>query len=134
MQQGYEEKVYRLKKDLYGLKQAPRAWCNHIDAYLAKQSFQKCPNEHTSYVKDEEESKMLIKYIQEVVERFQMPNCNPVGIPTEIGLKLSRDLDGVRVDTTFYKHFVGSLMYLASTRPDIMYVVSLIRRYMENPT
>lgn len=66
--------------------------------------------------------------------QFQMLNCNPVGIPTEIGLKLSRDPDGVRVDTTFYKHIVGSLMYLTLTRPDIMYVVSLIRRYMENPT
>ena len=28
---------------------------------------------------------------------------------------------------------VGSLMYLATTRPDLMYVVSLIYRFMESP-
>ena len=28
---------------------------------------------------------------------------------------------------------VGSLMYLIATRPDIMYVVSLISRFMETP-
>ncbi|KAM1920512.1 hypothetical protein ACFX15_024298 [Malus domestica] len=29
---------------------------------------------------------------------------------------------------------VGSLMYLIATRPDLMFVVSLISRYMEHPT
>ncbi|KAI3423627.1 Exocyst subunit Exo70 family protein [Psidium guajava] len=33
-----------------------------------------------------------------------------------------------------YKQIVGSLMYLTATRPDIMYGVSLINRYMESPT
>ncbi|XP_056163923.1 secreted RxLR effector protein 161-like [Syzygium oleosum] len=33
-----------------------------------------------------------------------------------------------------YKQIVGSLMYLIATRPDIMYGVSLISRYMEDPT
>jgi len=38
------------------------------------------------------------------------------------------------VDKTYYKQVVGSLMYLTATRPDMMFVVSLISRYMENPT
>ncbi|CAL5331079.1 unnamed protein product [Camellia sinensis] len=74
------------------------------------------------------------KYVQEVLERFQMLKCNPVGTPTEIGLKLTSDTDGERIDNTFFKQIVGSLMYLTSTRPDIMHAVSLISRYMENPT
>ncbi|XP_062014077.1 uncharacterized mitochondrial protein AtMg00810-like [Rosa rugosa] len=48
--------------------------------------------------------------------------------------KISRDKNGVEVDATFYKHVVGSLMYLTATRPDLMYAVSLISRYMSQPT
>ncbi|GMP43115.1 hypothetical protein CsSME_00012610 [Camellia sinensis var. sinensis] len=58
---------------------------------------------------------------------------NPVGTPTEIGLKLTGDTDGERIDNTFFKKIVESFIYLASTRPAIMYTVSLISRYMENP-
>nr|KYP57182.1 Retrovirus-related Pol polyprotein from transposon TNT 1-94 [Cajanus cajan] len=74
------------------------------------------------------------KYAHEILERFNMENCNPVGTPTEPGLKLSKDLDGERVDSTYFKRIVGSLMYLTTTRPDIMYAVCLISRYMERPT
>jgi hypothetical protein len=48
-------------------------------------------------------------------------------------VKLFKDPEGKRVDSTNYKQIVGSLMYLTATRPDIMYAVSLISRYMENP-
>jgi len=62
-----------------------------------------------------------------------MNNCNSVGTPTEVGVKLFKDPEGKRVDSTNYKQIVGSLMYLTATRLDIMYAVSLISRYMENP-
>ena len=45
-----------------------------------------------------------------------------------------KDEDGINVDKTYYKQVVGSLNYLTATRPDIMFAVSLISRYMENPT
>ena len=38
------------------------------------------------------------------------------------------------MDRTYYKQVVGSLNYFTATRPDIMFVVNLISRYMENPT
>ena len=74
------------------------------------------------------------KYVQDVLDRFQMKDCNPVSTPTKFGLKLNKDHEGKKVDSTLYKQIVGSLMYLTATRPDIMYSVSLISRYMENPT
>ncbi|CAL2257690.1 unnamed protein product [Prunus armeniaca] len=58
--EGKHKKVLRLKKALYGLKQAPRGWYSCINAYFVKQGFQKCPYEHTLYVKVGDEGKMLI--------------------------------------------------------------------------
>jgi len=63
-----------------------------------------------------------------------MKDCNPVLTLSEPGLKLTRFGTREKTNSTLYKKIVGSLMYLASTRPDIMHVVSLIDRYMENPT
>ena len=74
------------------------------------------------------------KYVQDILDRFQMKDCNLVSTLIEFGLKLNKDHEGKKVDSTLYKQIVGSLMYLTATRPDIMYYVSLISRYMENPT
>nr|KYP72895.1 Retrovirus-related Pol polyprotein from transposon TNT 1-94 [Cajanus cajan] len=50
------------------------------------------------------------------------------------GKKLSKDKGGMRADETLFKQLVGSLMYLIVTRPDLMYDVSLISRFMTSPT
>jgi hypothetical protein len=73
------------------------------------------------------------KYAMEILDRFKMTNCNSVSTPTDLSLKLVKDGAGEKVNSTLYKQIVGSLMYLTSTRPDIMYAVSLISRYMECP-
>lgn len=57
---GHEHKVYKLKKALYGLKQAPRAWYSRIETYFLKNSFQKCPYEHSLFVKIGNKGQMLI--------------------------------------------------------------------------
>jgi hypothetical protein len=59
------------------------------------------------------------KYAREVLERFNMWNCNPVKNPIVPGTVLSRE-GGENVDSTMYKQLVGSLMYLTATRPDMM--------------
>lgn len=63
-----------------------------------------------------------------------MEFCNPVKNPIVPGFKLMKNTGGSSVDATVYKQIVGSLMYLTATRPDLMYVVSLISRFMERPT
>ncbi|XP_047267681.1 uncharacterized mitochondrial protein AtMg00810-like [Capsicum annuum] len=74
------------------------------------------------------------KYVQNFLNKFKMQNCNPTNIPVEFGLKLTKAGSGKKMDNTFYKQIMGSLMYLNATRPDIMYIVSLVSRYMECPT
>ena len=74
------------------------------------------------------------KYAHEILHKFQMEDCNSVRTPTDVGMKLDKDPQGRKVDSTLFKQIVGSLMYLTATRPDIMHAVCLISRYMENPT
>ena len=72
------------------------------------------------------------KYASEILERFQMVDCNLVQNPIVPGVKLVKNLSENKVDATFYKHIVCSLIYLTNTRPDLMYVVSLISRYLSH--
>ena len=70
------------------------------------------------------------KYALEVLKRFGMLKSHEVNSLIVPGSKLSKDVDGVAIDESYYKQIVGSLMYLTTTRPDIMYSVNLINRYM----
>ncbi|GJR13594.1 putative ribonuclease H-like domain-containing protein [Tanacetum coccineum] len=48
--------------------------------------------------------------------------------------KLDEDLQGIPVDATHYHGMIGSLMYLTSSRPDLIYTVCLCARYQAKPT
>lgn len=74
------------------------------------------------------------KYALQVLQKFGMDGSNSVQNPIVPGCKLVKDESGVKVDKIYFKQIVGSLMYLTVTRPDVMFVVGLISRYMENPT
>ena len=50
------------------------------------------------------------------------------------GSKLCKDEDGTAIHESYYNRIIESLMYLTSTRPDLVYSVSLISRYMAKPT
>ena len=70
------------------------------------------------------------KYAQEVLERFNMVGCNAVSNPIVPGFKLVTDSAGMTINNTQYMQMAGSLMYLTSTRPNIMFVVNLLSQYL----
>ena len=70
----------------------------------------------------------------EILDKFKMKDCNSFGTPSSQDLMLTQKCGGKKVDATLYKQIVGSLMYLTTTRPDIMHAVSLVSCYMESPT
>lgn len=72
-------------------------------------------------------------YAKEILKRFNMNNCKPVSTPIECGVKLSKIGEGQVIDATLFKSMVGSLRYLTCTRPNILYSVGLVSRYMEEP-
>jgi hypothetical protein len=50
------------------------------------------------------------------------------------GFKAGKTGEDNKIDETYYKQIVGSLMYITATRPDMMFVVSFISRFMVRPT
>jgi hypothetical protein len=73
-------------------------------------------------------------YAAKLVEKAGLAGCNPVQIPMEPRLKLSKKSANTPVDIKLYRSLVGSLRYLVHTRPDITYAVGYISRFMEAPT
>nr|GFA04209.1 uncharacterized mitochondrial protein AtMg00810-like [Tanacetum cinerariifolium] len=66
-------------------------------------------------------------------EVFGMENCDTVPTPMVEQAKLKLDLDGKPVDHTNYRSMIGSLMYVTSSRPDIMFATCMCARYQANP-
>jgi hypothetical protein len=73
-------------------------------------------------------------YTKHVVELAGLTDCNPALTPMEERLNLSRDSTTEEVDATQYRHLVGSLRYLAHTRPDLAVSVGYVSRFMQRPT
>lgn len=80
------------------------------------------------------------QYCLDILERYGMLDCNPVGTPLPPGLKLSKSMgpqspeDAEAMRDVPYLSALGALQYLATmTRPDIAYAVSFLGRFSSNP-
>nr|GEW51230.1 putative ribonuclease H-like domain-containing protein [Tanacetum cinerariifolium] len=63
------------------------------------------------------------KYLAGILRKFGLTNGKLVSTPIETKKPLLKDPDGEDVDVHTYRSMIGSLMYLTSSRPDIMFVV-----------
>ncbi|GJU34637.1 retrovirus-related pol polyprotein from transposon TNT 1-94 [Tanacetum coccineum] len=60
--------------------------------------------------------------------------CDPVDTLMVERTKLDEDLKGIPVDPTRYRVMVGSLMYLTSSKPNLVFVVCMCAWYQAKPT
>jgi hypothetical protein len=62
-----------------------------------------------------------IKYLKEILKRFRMEECKPIGVPFDPKMKLQRNANGNGESKGFpYQQAVGSLMdAMLCTRPDL---------------
>ena len=76
------------------------------------------------------------KYIEKILNRFQMEGCKPRPTPSELGVnKLTAESSEELADKKPYQEIVGSLIYvMTSTRPDLSFIVTKLSQYMSNPT
>nr|GEW69819.1 hypothetical protein [Tanacetum cinerariifolium] len=66
-------------------------------------------------------------------EFFWFIEVKTASTPMKTKKRLIKDEDGEEVDVHIYKSMIGSLMYLTSSRPDIMFAVCACARYQVNP-
>nr|GFA72171.1 retrovirus-related Pol polyprotein from transposon TNT 1-94 [Tanacetum cinerariifolium]GFA73469.1 retrovirus-related Pol polyprotein from transposon TNT 1-94 [Tanacetum cinerariifolium] len=127
----HPEKVYQLMKALYGLKQAPRAWYDKLLKFLTSKGFTKGLQIHQSpygiFINQ-------AKYALEILHKHDMDKGQSIGTPMATKPKLDADLSGNLVDQNDYRSKIGSLMYLTSSRPDIVQAVCFCARYQSRPT
>ncbi|GJZ80133.1 retrovirus-related pol polyprotein from transposon TNT 1-94 [Tanacetum coccineum] len=74
------------------------------------------------------------KFALEILKKFGMDSCDPVDTPMVDRLKLDEDPLGIPVDQTRYSSMVGSLMYLTTSRPDLVFAICMCARYQALPT
>nr|GEV39618.1 ribonuclease H-like domain-containing protein [Tanacetum cinerariifolium] len=72
------------------------------------------------------------KFVEEILERAHMKNCNPCRTPVDTESKLGSDGDHVS-DPTLYRSLASALQYLTFTRPDLSYAVQQVCLYMHDP-
>ena len=76
-------------------------------------------------------------YLRDILKKFGMEDCRPVGTPVEPGKKFVKliDEDEAFDDIQLYQAAVGSLNYAAiATRPDLSVAVGMLSKFMSNPS
>ncbi|GJZ83315.1 putative ribonuclease H-like domain-containing protein [Tanacetum coccineum] len=72
------------------------------------------------------------KYVEEILKKFGFTEVKTTSTPMETQKPLLKDENGKEVDVHMYRSMIGSLMYLTSSRPDIMFAVCACARYQVN--
>ncbi|PWA84621.1 ribonuclease H-like domain, Reverse transcriptase, RNA-dependent DNA polymerase [Artemisia annua] len=73
------------------------------------------------------------KYVTDILKKFILNTIKPVTTPIKSSNSLGKDEDGKPVDVKLYRSMIGCLMYLTTSRPDIMFAVCLCARYQVSP-
>ncbi|CAL9010667.1 unnamed protein product, partial [Prunus brigantina] len=73
------------------------------------------------------------KYVIDLLTKTGMLGCKPADTPIEMNHKLCEDMDQEPTNKEQYQSLVGRLIYLAHTRPNIAYAVSVVSQFMHSP-
>ncbi|GKD36867.1 putative ribonuclease H-like domain-containing protein, partial [Tanacetum coccineum] len=153
----FPDRVYKVEKALYRLHQAPKAWYETLSTYMLDNRFQRGTIDKTLFIKRLKGDILLVqvyvdaiifgstkkelciafsnqdKYVEGILKKFRFIDIKTASTPMETQKPLRKDENGEEVDVHMYRLMIGSLMYLTSSRPDIMFAVCACARYQVNP-
>ncbi|GJQ91702.1 putative ribonuclease H-like domain-containing protein [Tanacetum coccineum] len=145
----FPNKVYKVNKTLYGLHQAPRAWYETLSNYWLENRFRRGTIDKTLFIKKIKNGILLMssmreltfflglqvekrkdgtflsqdKYVYDILKKFGFSSVKTASTPMETHKSLATNTAKLDVDVHLYRSMIRSLMYLTSSRPDIMFVV-----------
>ncbi|GJW58784.1 putative ribonuclease H-like domain-containing protein [Tanacetum coccineum] len=151
----FPDRVYKVENALYGLHQASRAWYETLSTYLLDNVFQREKIDKTLFIRRDKCDILLVqvsmgesllldlqvkqkedgifisqdKYVTEILKKFSFTDVKIASTPMETHKPLLKDADGEDVDEHLYRSMIGSLMYLTSSRPDIMFARCVCARF-----
>ncbi|GJZ06942.1 putative ribonuclease H-like domain-containing protein [Tanacetum coccineum] len=73
------------------------------------------------------------KYVADILRKFSFTDVRTTSTPMDTEKPLLKDSDGDDVDVHLYRSMIGSLMYLTSSRLDIMFAVCACARFQVTP-
>jgi hypothetical protein len=69
------------------------------------------------------------KYIKEMLKKFGMVDCKPISTPMQTSCKLRKDDKSKDAYQRLYRSMIGSLLYVTTSRPDVMQAVGQVERF-----
>ena len=73
------------------------------------------------------------KYVKEILKKFNMEDCMLVCTPMIIDCKLSKEEEANEVDKKLYRSMIDNLLYVMTSRLDIMQSLGLVARFQATP-
>nr|GEY12530.1 hypothetical protein [Tanacetum cinerariifolium] len=119
----HPDKVYKVGKALYGLHQALRVWYETLAKYLLGNRFHRGKIDQTLFIKRQKGDILLVHvYVDDIIFGSTKKELYVKYASTLVDMEktLVMDADGDDVDVNLYRSMIGSLMYLTTSRPDIM--------------
>ncbi|GJW44285.1 putative ribonuclease H-like domain-containing protein [Tanacetum coccineum] len=153
----FPDRVYKVEKALYGLHQAPKAWYETLSTYLLDNGFERGKIDKTLFIRRHKGDILLVQvYVVDIIfgstnkklciaveklmhEKFQMSSMEELTF--FLGLQVHQKKEGIFISQDKYygeilkkfRSMIDSLMYLTSSRPDIIFAVCACARYQVNP-
>ena len=69
------------------------------------------------------------KYIKDMLKKFGMEDAKEISTPMGTNGSLDSDASGNMVDQKIYWSMIGSLLYVTTSRPDVMFNVCMCARF-----
>ncbi|GJU04665.1 putative ribonuclease H-like domain-containing protein, partial [Tanacetum coccineum] len=158
----FPDKVYKVVKALYGLHQALRAWYETLANNLLDNGFQRGKIDPTLFIKRKKGDILLVqvyvddiifgstkkvmcdefekpikdnqdKCVIEILRKFNYTDVKPASTTIDLEKPFTKDGDAEDVDVHLYRSMIGSLMYLTTSRPYIMFAVCACARFQVTP-